>query len=275
MFAEKAPFGVQTLYSPTVRAELKKIINGKNFIVTPDENRKVLDQIIGPHESFRVIATMLMMIDERATYSLQVFKILVVFVNGLHQNRFGFVDVARQFVQEFRNILLLNFNDPADIYREQIHYMIQHIYHFLVNNAALPSVEACTTAPVLTKAPQPAVVERSVDFEFDEEPEPPKEEPKEDDEELSVDLNANQNKVTTVPYDPFAQPAPQQEFMNLAPANPFPDPEPEPEPVETFDYKPAPEPEVPEGLDNPRDIYLVSELQLETKPQFDDTIESW
>ncbi|EAX88206.1 hypothetical protein TVAG_289370 [Trichomonas vaginalis G3] len=275
MFSEKAPFGVPNLYNANLRLELKKIIAGKTFIVTPDENRRILDNVISPRDSFRVISAILMLIDENASYSLPVFKLLVILMNGLHQNRFEFVEAAKTFSQEIRTILFLNFNDAADNYREQIHYMVQAMYHFLVYQTALPSVESCTKASQLQQPPT-TPPNSTGGFEF----------PEEDDEELPFDLKSMSNdrsiKNSFNPFTSnhdliaFAQPQPEPEQQPIAPV-------PEITPEENIDQllinsiKISEEPPSPaaEGLNNPRDLYLVSEFQLEKKPQYDDTIESY
>ncbi|EAX93923.1 hypothetical protein TVAG_342400 [Trichomonas vaginalis G3] len=277
MFSEKAPFGIPNLYNASLRSELRKIAAGKTFIVTPDENRKILDTVVSVRDSYIVVATILMLIDENASHSLPVFKLLVILMNGLHQNRYEFVEAAKTFSKEIRSILFLNFGDPADIYREQIHYMIQAIYHHIVYSTKLPTVESCTKASQLPEPPKSP--QSSKDGVV-----APKEPEEEDDEELSFDLKSMSNdRSLKNSFNPFSSThdlisfgQPQQNITQ----DPF-VPPPEIIPEKNIDQvlissiKVQEEEKPTEGLKNPRDLYLVTEFQLEKRPQYDDTIESY
>lgn len=284
MFSEKAPFGIPTLSNKEIKAEIKKVITTKSFIITPEEYNRILNHLTSPIESFRVITAMLMLIDEYATYSLPVFKTLAIFMNGLHQNRFQFVYAAKVFIPEIRSLMLLSFNVANDMYRDQIHYMIQAIYNFLMYKAPLPTVEACTVAPKMEKPPQvdeQQEPEIQLNIKFEENKE------EESDDELPSDFQpAVHERSINQTFNPFGNQAelisfehkpPQQDLLdvtNQAPSenisNMLDSIKVDEEP--TVEQEP---PKIEEGLNNPRDIYLVTDLQLELSPQYDDKIESW
>lgn len=309
MFNEKAPFGVQNLYNQNLRNDIKKIITNKTYLVTPDEFRKILSYNCSRRDSFRIVTALLAAIDEHGTYSLPVLKALNILFVGLKENTNNFVDAARALTPEIRTILFLSFTERSDPYREQVHALTQTIYEFLAYKVPLPQSSEATRPH---RARSNSVAAKPREKKVTPPPPPPEPQPanieqEDSDEELPFDLRKmnDNNKSFRNSFNPFSsthdlinfspEPEPEQPTVDagelldsimLQASNPPPVEEAPPEPVVNPEVEenlieqeevqePVEEKPKPEGLDNPREINIITDFQLVRKPQYDDTIESY
>ena len=288
MFPEKAPFGVQTLYNPSLKADIKKIIVSKTFFVTPDELQKVMNYNVSLRESFRIATTILTLIDEYGSYSQHVMKCLFILQSQIIQNRFEFASACRALLPEIRSIMFLSFNGKSDKYRDNVHNLVRSIYEFLAFGVPMKKSDDGNTSGIgesdLVARPRPRPkfpVPPQDDEIFGKEVTVEGSSSSDDeDEELSIDLKSmSRMKRLRNSFNPFTS---THDLISFS--------EPVIEPTVEEDIEAGslldsiiistskeiikPE-EKQEGLDNPRELDICTDFQLVRKPQYDDTIESY